>query len=277
MIFARIIGLIAVCFATLGGASVEALACGSGRNTCEPNGCGPNGRWGRLVPNEVWGLCDFKEACNAHDLCYARCSPCGDLHGCPTCNKPKGSPEREARKVKCDAQLRKDIARINQRRLIPGLCSAFGRTYEFAVGNAGGPYFNGYKLPSELANRIRGEFSALQALAKLDKEQPGIVNWATVTSKLSVRNGEGLGSNKFLTLDAGQATPEVRMRDFESGKSLDVSSSVLNIRARGGGIGHGRRGTPSTPGTLRRDDERLRENGNRLPGGAGGGASMPGR
>src|SRR5204862_545076 len=72
---------------------------------CKPNGCGPSGWLGSLVPDWI-GRCQLKKACDQHDVCYSRCD-CGDLIGKPECQGR--CRDKLDRKRACDRELEKDI------------------------------------------------------------------------------------------------------------------------------------------------------------------------
>ncbi|NCT84021.1 MAG: hypothetical protein GXC94_12795 [Comamonadaceae bacterium] len=134
----------------------------------ETNGCGSG--WNRyLVPDSLRIVgCNFRPACDAHDICYGRCtvfkpgsSPpqceylrCesgGDLAGKPICHSTSFRDNRlaaEERRVKCDAAFMVDIVRSN-----PGnaRCELFSGLYPFAVRVLGAKNFMGMDGSEQVA------------------------------------------------------------------------------------------------------------------------------
>jgi hypothetical protein len=105
------------------------------------NGCG-SGAFAFLVPNKTYfSGCEFKQACDVHDLCYSRCETkgtfVGDLVGSTACDDPVAASQRRS---KCDDSLRENIVEIN-----PGksICSMYGAIYRFAVQAIGKNFFKG--------------------------------------------------------------------------------------------------------------------------------------
>ena len=131
------------------------------------NGCGAG--WNRyLVPDKLKIIgCNFRPACDAHDVCYGRCasfalgnSPpqceylrcerSGDLAGQSTCDSVAFRENRLAaqeRRVLCDAAFMVDISRTN-----PGnaRCDLFSGLYPFAVRVLGGKNFLGMEPPDRV-------------------------------------------------------------------------------------------------------------------------------
>lgn len=112
-----------------------------------PNGCGTG--WNRyLVPNSIPILqCEFKEACNTHDTCYARCEksldgdceyrrcrPGGDLAGNAICWTDERylslANKARQRRNTCDANFHSDLLKLNAGRYV---CHAFAVIYRDAV------------------------------------------------------------------------------------------------------------------------------------------------
>lgn len=205
----------------------SADACGKGTNTCKPNGCGPDGFWGKAVPDQVFSLCNFRKSCNHHDKCYSRCAKCGDLHGCKTCGKSKNSKERLARKRECDEQLRKEIDRENRNKPLASLCRGFGNTYKFAVKNAGGGYWNGKPLPPEFRRAIRDEFRALENIHKYASQHPGTVDLKSLNDRLDERLISKGGGSDFLNLILEDKQLFVFMVDLDRGKPVDLTNRLV--------------------------------------------------
>jgi hypothetical protein len=125
-----------------------------------PNGCGSS--WNTyLVPDSIPILgCDFKDACNQHDTCYARCLPntptallpectylkCeqnGELNGQAQCNtEPFNTLRAQAaqRKKSCDLNFYSTLGAKNFSNLV---CHAFSSLYYKAVDRFGGGSFFG--------------------------------------------------------------------------------------------------------------------------------------
>jgi hypothetical protein len=129
----------------------------SAQNQCTVNGCGPDGFIGSLVPDRFFRLCVFKECCNSHDKCYARCLDCGDLHGSPACSNASA---RAARKATCDEALYDDINRLNNNSRV---CKGFAYAYWVAVRMAGDGYFMGRVLSLQAKAKFRSDFDAALA------------------------------------------------------------------------------------------------------------------
>lgn len=132
------------------------------------NGCGSG--WNRyLVPDGLKIIgCNFKPACDAHDICYGRCTgfkpgeapaQCeylrclsgGDLVGKPICDSVPFRDQQLAareRQVRCDANFMIDITQTN-----PGnaRCDFFSGLYPFAVRVLGAKNFLGMDTLDEVA------------------------------------------------------------------------------------------------------------------------------
>ena len=117
-----------------------------------------------LVLDEFAG-CRFTEACKAHDICYGRCDPDGDLHGSEYCALPEASTPRTESKTQCDAKLAADIVAQNSG---SHLCSVLAGIYRFAVKNGGQGPFNGRKASELYVKVAAASLSADDAERKLD-------------------------------------------------------------------------------------------------------------
>lgn len=132
-----------------------------------PNGCGTG--WNRyFVPDSIPVLqCNFKEACNAHDNCYARCEdridqeceyrrcrPGGDLDGKPVCFTDARyltlANEAGQRRKVCDMRFYSDIRKLNIGKMS---CRAFAVIYRDAVKLWGGSAFIGVEQAPELTQQ----------------------------------------------------------------------------------------------------------------------------
>ena len=112
-----------------------------------PNGCGSG--WSTyLVPNSLPIVrCQFKQACDEHDLCYGkcetstadkceyrRCRPGGDLYKSDECiTNPRlinAMAEATSRRQTCDSSLSERIRALNTAKAV---CAAFAIVYRDAV------------------------------------------------------------------------------------------------------------------------------------------------
>lgn len=141
------------------------FAIGSALTFAQPtNGCG-SGWNAYLVPDSLpLGVCDFKQACDNHDICYGKCLPdtpeqtttasprCAYLD-CKAGGKLNANKEvcgqplyvnslRDAisRKQTCDERFYTELAVFNRDRLV---CRAFGLLYREAVKRFGEGAFAG--------------------------------------------------------------------------------------------------------------------------------------
>jgi hypothetical protein len=126
----------------------------------EPNGCG-SGWSTNFVPDSISLLkCNFKSACDAHDICYGACLKGGANEGKPECEYLRcrkggnlaGKPECEnakfirllasanVRRKSCDKALAEDIISANVGK---PACAAFAIIYRDAVRNFGASNFIG--------------------------------------------------------------------------------------------------------------------------------------
>lgn len=109
-----------------------------GRKT---NGCGTDGIAGLLVPDStIFSRCQFKKACDTHDLCYGRCQMYRDLHGKTTCKDPIA---KEGRRKVCDTTFFDDIVSDNKDR---GICKFYAKIYQTVVKTFGKGNFFGYEI-----------------------------------------------------------------------------------------------------------------------------------
>lgn len=168
----------------------------------ETNGCGTG--WNRyLVPDRIKILgCEFRAACDSHDICYGKCSnygkdssppQCqylrcekgGDLWGTEVCDSVPFKKNRIAadlRRAECDAKFMINISKLNpeNRR-----CDIFSGFYPFVVRALGGNNFLGMEnSPTaslseaeriEYANAINLAFSTLpdDELAEIFEQTQG--------------------------------------------------------------------------------------------------------
>ena len=191
-------------------------ACGKATNSCQVNGCGPDGLWGKLIPDSIWRTCRFASACNKHDKCYSRCQKCGDLFGCPVCGysrtringKVVFDKAAKERKARCDSKFERDIIKDNEKSWFTWLCKRAADRYAAAVRKRGGGYYNGYEPPPDVVREIRGEFQALDRLWNYHKTHPGSISLSEIDKKLDKywsNPDRGVGYLKF-KLEKGKPT-----------------------------------------------------------------------
>jgi hypothetical protein len=146
----------------------------------DPNGCGSSLSH-YVVPDRLAG-CELKGACDAHDICYARCITPTQIandgacfyrtceaggsnaatSACSAMKLDEMMQAREERKLKCDKKLFGDIKDNNQQRMV---CRAIGRTYEVAVLVLGSGSFMGTTVSvGNMSDQQRSEYkNALDA------------------------------------------------------------------------------------------------------------------
>lgn len=113
-----------------------------------------------MVPESVAG-CEMTLACKAHDACYARCDPGGDMHGTVYCGLSEWSPQRRAAKKLCDDKLLIDAVEMNKG---DAKCKYVGAIYRRAVILLGQGPFNGRVVKnSDLLQIIERSASPEQA------------------------------------------------------------------------------------------------------------------
>jgi hypothetical protein len=96
----------------------------------------------KLVPEAPFG-CQMAEACKAHDACYSKCDPGGDLYGKPYCTRSEFSTMRLKAKLACEANFYKNIDKANDGRWA---CKGLGAVYVAAVAVVGQGPFNGRRI-----------------------------------------------------------------------------------------------------------------------------------
>jgi hypothetical protein len=130
-------------------------------HTCPVNGCGPDGWFGIVVPNEVAG-CNFKRACDAHDLCYAKCLPCHSFSDSPLCY---GLDNKKARRKECDASFKQSLTKAAGSSTT---CLIAADAYHFAVRKLGNSFHRGEPPTKDEADEFKQAFEA--EFARLKKE-----------------------------------------------------------------------------------------------------------
>jgi hypothetical protein len=116
---------VSILVAALGGPAVA-----EHRAPCPANGCGPQSWRVKCIPDRFLG-CNFREACDKHDVCYSQCAACGKRHDDNVC---RVATERKKLRSVCDGAIERDIARINRGSV---LCAGFGWIYKWAVQRFG--------------------------------------------------------------------------------------------------------------------------------------------
>ncbi len=106
----------------------------------QTNGCGPEG-WGWIVPDRtLLSNCEFKDACDKHDICHRKCLRGGEYFGQVKCSNPES---KEQRRKKCDENLKNEINKDNSHRSI---CGVYASIYAFAVSTGGKGFFDGQEV-----------------------------------------------------------------------------------------------------------------------------------
>lgn len=144
----------------------------------EPNGCGA-GWTVYLVPDSIPLFdCSFKEACDAHDNCYGkctgrekdraapeceylRCKPDGDLYRSRECRTTikfaRLAIEAERRRSQCDVSIGDDILAGNPGRAV---CRAFAYAYAKAVKSFGESHFQGLDAVTGSVTQSKEDYEA---------------------------------------------------------------------------------------------------------------------
>ena len=121
---------------------------------CRPNGCGPAGYLGWFVPNTpLW--CNFKAACDAHDICYGRCiTGCSEISGTAACDGD--CKVRIETKRACDAAF---LQRMKADNVGKPRCVEIAQTYFDFVSHCGCSFFKGFiETAGRLSPEDRAEF-----------------------------------------------------------------------------------------------------------------------
>ena len=116
-----------------------------------PNGCGP-ANLPKFIPNSTpISKCEFKNACDNHDVCYAKCLPGGELHGNRVC---KNLALRKERRQLCEVKFFEDLVSNNNGRYI---CRAYANIYSAATQYLGLTFFNGANPKDNKISRTQFE------------------------------------------------------------------------------------------------------------------------
>jgi hypothetical protein len=159
-------------------AVVATAAMAQGTNQCLPNGCGPDGWLGTVVPQSILG-CHFKEACDGHDKCYSRCLECGDLYGQATCNGT--CEDKRERKQACDTEFYNKLLVNN-----PGPhCRLAATAYYYAVRYKGCSYFRKYRGEQRSREDIQRDFEAIFQWLQENPDQAIVVESGKTLERLS--------------------------------------------------------------------------------------------
>lgn len=133
-------------------------------HTCRANGCGPDGWFGMVVPNEIAG-CSFKPACDSHDICYSKCLSCHSYSDSPICY---GLDNRRMRQAECDTDFRADLVKASGGSKV---CLLASRIYHRVVTDLGVRYHRGLtatpgdeaERDAEFKRRFEAEFAKAKA------------------------------------------------------------------------------------------------------------------
>jgi len=165
------------------------------------NGCG-SGWNSYLVPDRIKPLrCEFKAACDRHDICYGdcenaslldkpqceyrRCKTGGDLYGQSECDGTRFAALRKAatqRKTICDKNFYTDLVNLNPDR---PQCRVFTWLYPFAVKVLGESAFIG------IDGSVTAAFTEAQKQTYADAINAMLTQW---TPQQLVQFEEGLKS-----------------------------------------------------------------------------------
>lgn len=132
----------------------------SAAQQCLPNGCGPQGFFNYVVPNRI-AHCKFKDACDAHDICYSECLSCSPTWQRAVCS---GAENKKKRKIACDVNFRDKLTEQNKGSRI---CAAFVRAYYLAVVSMGESWHRGKPPDDEAAEQFKATFEDEMAEAGL--------------------------------------------------------------------------------------------------------------
>jgi hypothetical protein len=122
-------------------------------HSCKVNGCGPEGWFNAVVPDEIAG-CSFKKACDAHDLCYSKCLPCHTFSDSPLCS---GDANRKLRRTQCDSEFKAELSQASSKKLI---CQIAAEAYYLAVRELGDFHFRGDPPAEAVTKRFQSVFDA---------------------------------------------------------------------------------------------------------------------
>lgn len=164
-------------------------------NKCTPNGCGPGGWLGTVVPNRFFD-CSFKPACDNHDVCYSRCESCGVLFGRPEC---QGTCEdKRERKERCDVAFRDQMFSDNKNK---AHCKTAARAYYLAVRYRGCAYFRGLREVLRTREDFQRDF---EAILKWLEENPDATTEIEVDLTLRRMSTLEASENNRLSTEGGR-------------------------------------------------------------------------
>jgi hypothetical protein len=180
------------------------------------NGCGTE-EWKLLVPDKTFiSGCNFLDACNKHDLCYARCLPGGDLKG-PTC---ADESDKSIRRKQCDAQLQKNIINNNPNK---PLCGMYASIYRWAVSTFGKSSFAGIISAS-------GSQDALLRFLKFVEENPKSFNYSEVEKSFELMNNAAIDERAYIVIFVSDI-PRLEVFSFnKDGKEMIHHIKMKGIR-----------------------------------------------
>lgn len=188
---------------------------------CKPNGCGPGGWLGVLVPNTPVG-CDFKAACDQHDICYGKCiGGCSPIAGTPACDGD--CKARKPEKEKCDRAFVFKMKADN-----PGtwMCEKVADDYYWFVSNCGCSFFQGFVgniavMSEAQREQYRQSFEELARFREFMRTHPGNPRGLQIQTGLDLMSFFGYcDDNKFRFHTDG----DVPVLAIESRLQIDVPS-----------------------------------------------------
>jgi len=186
--------------------TVATNAYGQAKDQCKPNGCGPGGWLGTIVPNRVL-TCNFVDACNNHDICYSRCESCGPLFGRPEC---EGTCEQKrARKDRCDVTFYDEMIGGTNNKV---LCKTPALAYYWAVKYRGCQYFRSLRDALRTRQQFQDDFEA-------------ILKWLDENPDLATVESTSIALGKIAELNVSE------------NNRLSTAGGRLVITAEGKGVG----------------------------------------
>lgn len=153
------------------------------QQTCESNGCGTGwSRW--LVPDSPFGI-SFRQACDAHDVCYAGCPVTGEKQGLYSC--ATDATVNLTTRACCDDTFLLDLVNSCRSQADSSkLCRVGSALYFLAVDAFGSSAFTGTPLKEWLRDKVpedpffqvleeEGRYIAASLGPKLAKDQRAVI------------------------------------------------------------------------------------------------------
>lgn len=150
---------------------------------CESNGCGT--KWNRwLVPDSPFGI-SFRQACDAHDVCYAGCPVTGEKQGLYSCET--GATVSLKTRACCDDTFLLDLVNSCRSQADSSkLCKVGSALYFLAVDAFGSSAFTGTPIKEWLRDKVpedpffqvleeEGRYIAAKLGPKLAKDQRAVI------------------------------------------------------------------------------------------------------